>query len=60
VKKIQICNYCRSCNIDIGIKTNIVMCLDCERVNTKENTITLLVEKECVDCGINTDYALKH
>jgi len=39
--EVQICDYCRSCNID-----------------TLE--ITVLVEKECVDCGVDTDYAYKH
>ena len=60
MKKIRICSDCRSCNLYIGFYYNIVICLDCEKKFTKENTDTVLVEKECGDCGVDTDYAIKH
>jgi hypothetical protein len=58
--KVQICDFCRSCNIDTLEVTKHVYCFDCDRVIRNSEKETVLVEKECVDCGIETDYAVKH
>ncbi len=58
--EVQICDYCRSCNIDTLEITKFVFCFDCDRLITNSEKETVLVEKECVDCGVETDYAFKH
>lgn len=57
---INICDFCRSCNIDNLEKTRFVYCFDCESLITNSLKEIVLVEKECVDCGVETDYAKKH
>ena len=34
--------------------------LDCDRLIRNFERETVLVEKECVDCGVDTDYVYKH
>ena len=58
--EVQICDYCRSCNIDTLEITKHIFCFDCARLITNSEKETVLVEKECVDCGVETDYAVKH
>jgi len=61
--EVQICDYCRSCNIDTLENTNLVgfvFCNDCEKLIENSAKETVLVEKECVDCGVDTDYKYKH
>jgi hypothetical protein len=58
--EVQICDYCRSCNIDTLEITKHVFCFDCAKLITNSEKETVLVEEECVDCGVNTDYAFKH
>jgi len=58
--EIQICDYCRSCNIDTLEITKHIFCFDCNKLITNFEKETVLVEKECVDCGVETDYTVKH
>ena len=51
--QVQICDYCRSCNIDTLEKTKFVFCFDCDRLITNSEKETVLVEKECVDCEVS-------
>ena len=58
--EVQICDYCRSCNIDTLEITKFAFCFDCDRLIRNFKREAVLVEKECVDCGVDTDYAYKH
>ena len=51
--EVQICDYCRSCNIDTLEKTKFVFCFDCDMLITNSEKETVLVEKECVDCEVS-------
>ena len=57
---ILVCHSCYSCNISVtNGEPTIVTCYDCE-VSSIDKALTRQVEKECVDCGRDSDYRMKH
>ena len=56
--EIEVCENCYSCNIVITNGQKIVICHDCE--NVSDWSLTRYVEKECVDCGKDSDYRTAH
>ena len=57
--EIEVCENCYSCNISVtNGEPTIVTCNDCEHVS--DWSLIRFVEKECVDCGRDSDYRTAH